>query len=256
MKNKTQTNEPLFTNQEIELLKDVTKSHQVLAQHFGKSIAIIQEYRRNNLGIFLRGLNYDLQEIRDTINWELNDVFIARVMKVSPETVVRWRLKLFGKTNKRNRLSDEQQRNIASSSEKSSKLAVEHGVTVWTINRVRRNAKTTDRIGRPKLTFKDFPLNTNWRLPTNQLARELGISWITADRLRTEALIQADYEPTVQIQLELPITIEDRPLPPSLDAVDWKESTSLLSTYLKLDKSEVSRFKSISRNQRRKRKAL
>ena len=252
MKRKNSSSEPTFTEREIELMKDVTQPHKALAKRFGKSTTLIQAYRRYNLGIYLRGLNYNLESIRETTDWRMTDLTIAGRMKVSPETVSQWRRKLFDKPNKRVKLSDQQKLDIASSSEKSSRLAVRYGVTVWTINRVRRKSKTNIGTGRPRFTFRDFPADTNWRRPSRQIAKNLGISWLTADRLRTEALVQASYLPTMQIQMELPGIIEDRTLQSVLDGVDWTENTSLLSTHLKLDKHEVSKFKLTARRQRRR----
>lgn len=245
-----------FSDREIKLMEDVTKSHQALAKCFGKPITSIQEYRRNNLGIYLRGLNFKIENIRDTVDWQLSAVSIARNMKVSPRTVIQWKRQLFGKPDKRRKLKDDQQLDIARSSEKSTTLAIKYGVTVGLINYVRRKTNTNVDVGRPKLTFLDFPDDTDWRAPTSQIARKLKISWRTADRLRTEALLKSSYRPTVQVQLSLPIVNEaQKPLVES-DEVDWNESTSLISAYLKLDKSDVSRLKSTARHRRRKTKAV
>lgn len=220
-------------------MKDVTKSHAILAKRFRKSITRIQAYRRYTLGIYLRGFNYQLENIRDTVDWTLPDIAIARLLKVSPETVEGWRLQLFGKPDKRVRLSNEQQTEIANSSERSTKLAVKYGVTVWTINRVRRQRKTAAGIGRPKLTVGDFPADTNWNVSTRQLAKNLGVSWSIADRLRTEALTALSSSQTdLNLQLDP-------------DSIDWTASTSLLSAQLKLDKNEVYQLKSTARRNRR-----
>lgn len=252
MKRKNSSDDTPFTECEIELMKDVTQPHKALAKRFGKSTTLIQTYRRHNLGIYLRGLHHQMETILETADWQVSDESIARTMKVSPETVTRWRQQLFGKPKKRIRLSKEQQREIASSVAKSSELAVKYGVTVWTINRTRRKYKTAIGGGRPRLTLRDFPTDTNWRLPTSQIASNLGISWLTANRLRTESLIQTYYLPTLQIQMEMPSILADLNVPSVIEGIACAENASLLSTHLKLDKREVSRLKSTAKHHYRK----
>lgn len=241
-----------FTEEQIELMKDVTQPHKVLAKRFGRSMRAVRMYRRDCLGIQLRGFNYDLDVLRDKLDWSQDDVMIARTLKVSPETVAQWKRQLAAPREPRAALTPEQQTEIAASDEKAITLAARYGVTVWTINHIRRKHKATAKVGRPRVSADDFPPTTNWKLPTRQLAKLLGLSWITADRIRSEALVKANCLPTVPIQLELPGIIGDRALPEVVEGIDWSQNISLIVTHLKLDRWEVSRMKSIERQRRRK----
>lgn len=246
--------QPSFNDDEIEMMRDVTNQHIDLAAKFGCSVSMVAKYRMQVLGIHMRGQNYDLDRLRDSVDWSRPSIYIARRLKVSPTTVDKWRRQIHKQHRVRMRkLTDADRLEIEKSDVPTAALAEKFGVSSWMINHVRRQAGVSRRRGRPEARVEDYPADYDWSKPTLRIANELGICWPTADKLRAEALRRAGYAPTTHIrQPYLPGFERDSDLPPELRGIDWKVNTSLLVTHLGLDKDEVKRLKSLARRHSRR----
>lgn len=245
--------QPSFNDAEIELMRDVANQHVDLAAKFGCSVSMVAKYRMQVLGIYMRGQNYDLERLRDSVDWSRPSIYIARRLKVSPATVDKWRRQIHKQTRVRMRkLTDADRLDIEKSDVPAAALAEKFGVSRWMINHVRRQAGVSKRRGRPKASVDDYPADYDWSKPTLRIANELGISWPTADKLRAEALRRAGYAPTAHIRQPcLPGLERDSVMPPEFRGIDWKANTSLLMAHLGLDKDEVKRLKSLARRDSR-----
>lgn len=244
-----------FTPEQLELLNDVTRTHKDLVYPLGINAGRIREYRQQVLGIYLRGFNYDFNKLKSTVDWTQTPLEIARQLKVSPETAATWQRAATAPRMRRVvKLTESDVRHILASKESSPKLAAKFGVNSSTVRGVRLKNGLKQSRGRPRLRAEDFPESTNWKLPSRQLAALLGVSWITADRLRTDALTQKGHKPVKPAQLPLPGFDGDRLLPSSFDGIDWTENTALLAAHLKLDRSEILRLKSLARREARTKK--
>lgn len=240
-----------YSQYQIELLSDVTIPHKKLAKQFNVSLAEIRRYRQDVLGIHLRGLNLDFDKIKNTVDWTLPDLQIARALKVSPATAIRLKRRVTrekqGVVKPRNLHIVER---ILTSDAHASVLARQLSMSTSAVRYIRRKHGVKSNAGRRRMTAADFPEIKDWKQPSNFIATTLGISWKIADRLRSEALSAKETKPIVEEQLELP-SMSINELPSELRNVDWSENASWLMIYLGMDKEQVLRFKSIARRQRR-----
>lgn len=240
-----------FNNDEIELMSDITIPHKELAAQFDVGETAIRDYRQQQLGIYMRGFNYQYSDLKDKVDWTKSTLEIARELKVSVAAVVYWRRLTAAAQRKLGKLTPSQRAEILKSNESSELLARRFQVTGSTIRHLWRTKGQTRKTGPKQKTCKDFP-NTNWKQPAMRLSKELGVSWVVADRLRTEALNVDSCEPVIDYQLLLPGFANESLLPSSLECVDWTENASFLTAYLKLDKPEVLRLKLVAQAQRRR----
>lgn len=245
------TKKIVFNEIEIAALNDVTIPHNDLACRFGVDITHVRNYRRSILGIHLRGLNLEFEKIRNTVDWTLSGLQIARALKVSPTTAIRLK-RQFTRAERKHRKPQKLQivKLILESDDPASLLASQLFMSVAAVNYIRRKHGVKSKAGRRRMTAADFPEIKDWKQPSNFIATTLGISWKTADRLRSEALSAKKDKPIVKEQLELP-SMSSNEIPPELRNVDWAENASWLMIYLEMDKAQVLRFKSIARRQRR-----
>ena len=246
-----------FTEGEILLMKNVAFANKTLSRKFGVPEELVREYRRSTLRMCLAGLFHEFAEIQHKVDWSQDSINIAKSMKVSPLTVDYWKLKVASKlkkSKKKPRITLEQQEEIARSDMSACNIARSLGISNAVVHRIRKINGLSHTVGRPKKLAPQSD-DIDWKRKPIHLARILGVSWVTANRMRTEMLLkQKNYKPLLPAQPCLPGFEGFQGLPSPLDNVDWSESTDLLTAYLGLEKFEVARLKHEAVKKRRQKK--
>lgn len=76
------------------------------------------------------------------------------------------------------------------------KVAATLGRSVAMVSYYRKNLNRRKPVGRPSITLDSMPPGIDWKRSTRSLSLELGMCWVTTNRLKQQAVANGLHEPS------------------------------------------------------------